>query len=245
MIYLYDGSFEGLMTVIYISTYDRLEPSDILSQSNYQAHLFEEIKQIKTDKSKNDKVINAIYKNLSECCYDHIRRVYLSEEIGSEMLIWHFLKIGWKIGTQVENHLTDFKILQFIKLSKKVSNEVHRYLGLIRFQKLENDIYYSAISPDHKVLPMLSFHFSNRFKDQNWIIHDVKREIALLYNKKKTTLIKLSPNDIFSVSSNEFDYQNLWCRYYKCISIKERKNLKLQKRFMPKRYWKYLTEKQL
>ncbi len=245
MIYLYDGSFEGLMTVIFTATYDKQEPSGIFPETSFQDHLFEEKKFVNTDKVKSTKVKNAINLNLSSNCYDHILYTFLSEDTGAEMLIWYFLKIGWKLGSQVENHLSDSKILQLIKTSKKVSKEVHRYYGLVRFQKVTNDIFYSAISPDHRILQLLRQHFTSRFKDQNWIIHDVKREYALIYNKKKTALVKLSQQDYFSVSLDEFNYQDLWRRYYKCISIKERKNLKLQKSHMPKRYWKFLTEKHL
>ena len=39
-------------------------------------------------------------------------------------------------------------------------------------------------------------------------------------------------------------YQKLWCSYFKHINIEERKNLKLQRQFMPKRFWRYLPEKQ-
>jgi probable DNA metabolism protein len=45
---------------------------------------------------------------------------------------------------------------------------------------------------------------------------------------------------------NEGDafYQTLWKSYFENISIKERKNLRLQRQHMPRRFWKYLTEKQ-
>ncbi|MGZ5274180.1 MAG: DUF4130 domain-containing protein, partial [Kaistella sp.] len=41
----------------------------------------------------------------------------------------------------------------------------------------------------------------------------------------------------------EKKYQKLWQRYFTKTNIKERKNLKLHVQHVPKRYWKYLTEK--
>nr|WP_315988235.1 DUF4130 domain-containing protein [Desulforamulus aquiferis] len=38
-------------------------------------------------------------------------------------------------------------------------------------------------------------------------------------------------------------YQELWKEYFKSTAIQGRKNPKLQKQFMPTRYWKYLIEK--
>jgi len=40
-------------------------------------------------------------------------------------------------------------------------------------------------------------------------------------------------------------YQELWQVYFKSVNIAARKNMKLHIQHMPKRYWKFLTEKQL
>jgi len=37
-------------------------------------------------------------------------------------------------------------------------------------------------------------------------------------------------------------YQKLWKSYFTHINIQERKNLKLQRQHMPRRFWKYLPE---
>jgi probable DNA metabolism protein len=38
------------------------------------------------------------------------------------------------------------------------------------------------------------------------------------------------------------DWEQLWQTYHKAINNEDRANPKLQKQFMPKRYWKYLPE---
>jgi len=43
------------------------------------------------------------------------------------------------------------------------------------------------------------------------------------------------------VASDPFDA--LWRRYLDRLTIPERRNLKLQRANMPKKYWKYLTER--
>ena len=37
-------------------------------------------------------------------------------------------------------------------------------------------------------------------------------------------------------------FEDLWKQFYKSVNIEERKNPKCQKRMMPTRYWKHLTE---
>lgn len=45
------------------------------------------------------------------------------------------------------------------------------------------------------------------------------------------------------LAENEVLYQRLWKRYFKAITIRERINPKLHRQHLPRRYWKYLTEK--
>jgi probable DNA metabolism protein len=89
----------------------------------------------------------------------------------------------------------------------------------------------------------LAPHFSMRLSSENWIIHDVKREIAAIYNTKEWVIAPLKQDEIpkESYNSNEF-YEQLWKEYFNTLAIKDRINPKLQARMMPKRYWKHLTE---
>jgi len=45
------------------------------------------------------------------------------------------------------------------------------------------------------------------------------------------------------LAEDEKLFQRLWKQYYKSISIQERKNPKVHRQLLPKRFWKYLPEK--
>lgn len=45
------------------------------------------------------------------------------------------------------------------------------------------------------------------------------------------------------LSDNDQLFQELWRTYFRTICIKERMNPKKQLSDMPRRYWKYMTEK--
>jgi probable DNA metabolism protein len=47
-----------------------------------------------------------------------------------------------------------------------------------------------------------------------------------------------------ALSENDKLFQDLWRTYFKAICIRERLNPKKQRSDMPRRYWKYMTEKQ-
>ena len=42
---------------------------------------------------------------------------------------------------------------------------------------------------------------------------------------------------------DELVFQTLWRDYFKSTNIKSRKNMRLHIQHVPKRYWKYLSEK--
>ena len=46
-------------------------------------------------------------------------------------------------------------------------------------------------------------------------------------------------------SEDEQRYQKFWQGYFTNVNIKERKNPRLHKQYLPQRYWKYLSEKQV
>jgi probable DNA metabolism protein len=94
-------------------------------------------------------------------------------------------------------------------------------------------------------------HFESRYADQEWIIFDLKRKYGLHYNLHKTNYITLElPNEFSSGAPNlkffdasEHEFQQLWQQYFKSTNIKSRRNTTLHLQHVPKRYWKYLTEK--
>ena len=83
-----------------------------------------------------------------------------------------------------------------------------------------------------------------RFSDQNFIIHDLKRNTAIIYNKKNVTITEFNKEDanIFLNSNSDGYFENLWKTFYSSVNIKERENPKLRRQYMPKRYWNHLTE---
>jgi hypothetical protein len=90
-----------------------------------------------------------------------------------------------------------------------------------------------------------------RYADQQWLIYDTKRKYGLYYDKQQVDFLTMSfetetgsGKDIRNVYSEQEElYQKLWQRYFSSINIAARKNMKLHIQHMPRRYWKFLTEK--
>ena len=243
MIYIYDGTWDCFLTAVHHYYYDKEDVSNIESGLCYIPNLIDEYRTITSDVIKAKAVEEAILHKISAESLENLQKCFFSELQGREMWILKYIRMGFKIGMRIDSMLGDKSVLDVLIPARKVGMECHRMLGLLRFELLEGGIYYAKIQPDHNIISFISPHFKNRFADQNWIIHDTKRKIASLYNTKKMLLSYMDLSNIPELHAEELKFQALWKNYYKHIAIKNRLNPKLQKSFMPKRYWKNLTEK--
>ena len=66
MIYLYDHSFEGFLTVVFEIYSSKAEPHQICRQQEYQEVLFEQTLTVVTDVSKSDRVWQGLLKKLGK-----------------------------------------------------------------------------------------------------------------------------------------------------------------------------------
>lgn len=243
VIYIHDGSFEGFLTCIYESYYNIKKPEEILSQENFNNELFYDPIYIKTDNQKSQKVYGAMLNKLGNETLYNLYYAFLCSDKGNFTALYKYIRFAFKVGPEVNLHLHNPIVFSIIKMRQKVEKEKHRMLGFIRFKYLEENLLYSSIEPDNDILTLVAPHFQRRLSNEYWIIHDLKRHQAVIYNKKHWIIAE--DYEISSSPSTKDCYEDLWKEYFKSTTIKERTNLKLQSRSMPKRYWKHLLEMDL
>jgi probable DNA metabolism protein len=241
--YIYDGSFDGLLTCIYEAYYRKEIPEKILFQEDDQENLLVQKIYIEQDKGKAEKVYRAIGNKISQNALKNVFYTFLSEQEDAGALIYGYIQLGFKMGKAIDQHLSNDRVLDVHKAVQKVTKEKHLMLGLVRFRKLGDNLYYAPITPDYQILGLLAPHFAKRMADQNWIIHDTGRNMAAVYNQKEWMLTEMMLEKSVDIIEEERFYQQLWQQYFKSIAIKNRINPKLQKRYMPRRYWQNLVEK--
>ena len=242
IIYFYDGTFEGLLTSIYDGFY-ATNPPDIISIKNiYEVDLLSEVINIETDTIKYKKVENSIVTNLNSLCLKKLYSVFLSNKENKEMICFNYLKLAFKIGPNIHKYLHNDLVKSIDSISKSVSFESHRLKGLIRFSYINDEFLYSSIEPDNNILEFISPHFQKRFTNEYWIIHDIKRGVASIYNKISWEIVEIDIEAYKELKNYTDEFHELWRSYFKSTTITERINLRHQKGQMPKRYWKHLTE---
>ncbi|NRT79222.1 TIGR03915 family putative DNA repair protein [Clostridium beijerinckii] len=243
-IYLYDDTFEGLLTSIYDAFYSNGSPPTSIygkSQTNTPL-LLGNIVEISTDINKFKKVKNAIINKINFLSLKKIYFAFLSNYEDKGIIIFNYLKIAFKLGPDVHDFLNIYVIRLVDNITKKVLNECHRFEGFIRFNQIEEKLLYSSIEPDNDILELIGDHFKNRFPREYFIIHDISRQKALIYNTNFYEIIDMDMETYEKLKFHNDEYTDLWKTYFKATTIQERKNLKLQCRMMPKRYWKHLLE---
>lgn len=265
--YIYDGTFEGLLTVIAGSIQSAEEINCISSGGEHQPDLFAEIKFVPTDSILADCFFRRLSSALSKEILMDIAYCYLSEEPGMEKVIAEYIKLLFAEGRKGDGNYLNDTVFKIKRVSDKVAHEIGRLHGFIRFRKLASGIYYAPVEPDYNVVQFLAPHFTARFTDQKWMIHDLKRKTGIYYNGSRCIFLpgmEIAPEVIsnlyaglrafesgstsvhaaqsYVLDNDEMTFQALWDQYFKQIAIAERRNKRLQRQRMPVRYWKYLVE---
>ncbi|GEQ86879.1 DNA metabolism protein [Patiriisocius marinistellae] len=247
----YDGSFEGFLTCVFEVYERKIDKVSICKSTIATDTFFEVCETVITEERKAERVWKGLKKKCSSAGTSNIYRAFLSEYDDIENTLLEYIRYAFKSLKSIDGDYGNKHVLRTSKVAKMVRREKHRMDAFVRFRLTKDGIYFATIEPDFNVLPLNLKHFKNRYADQRWIIYDLKRKYGLYYNLKTVETICIDLDRSINISEKnsnyftleEFDYQNLWKNYFKSTNIKSRKNMKLHVRHVPKRYWKYLSEK--
>jgi len=240
IVYAYDGSFEGLMCCVFDS-YEHKEIPSIIRPPSVQQTLFDTAKWIETDENKADRVFNSIPMKISYEAQELAKLGFLTCAPNKELLIFHFLRLGFKYGDKVMTMLTDDTVCSLQKAVRHLTSESHKFKGFVRFS-VYGEVLVAVIEPKNYVLPLLSPHFCDRYHSERFMIYDKTHGMAIIYQSKKAELIYVEDLTLPDVDSVEVEYRRLWKQFYKTIAIEGRINSRCRTTFMPKRYWDQMTE---
>jgi len=252
MIYLeYDNSFEGLLTAIFEIYAQKIPVAHIRKTGYATPLLFTETLIIATDDQKAERVWKKLYDLFGKKGVRTLWKAWLSEDEDIDDLILETVRYGIELKKNVLSDFGNIHVIHLQQLVKSVGREKHRMEAFVRFQLTRDGLYYAVISPDYNVLPLIAPHFESRYADQRWLIFDSARKYGIHYDLSSTEFIDLTPNEMMrnyspvpeALGEREDLYQDLWNDYFRSTNIPSRKNMKLHTQHVPKRYWKYLTEK--
>jgi probable DNA metabolism protein len=250
--YVFDSTLEGLLTAIF-EFYERKPGSiQLIAAQHFEPVLLDEVLEITSDETKAKRVWDGLRKKIGNDWLLRFYKAFLSEDAATFQQLFNFACYIFDNPKGAEQNFGHPAVIAVTKMEHSVSRERHRMKAFIRFQETADGIFYAPVEPDFNVLPLISQFFRNRYADQRWIIYDLKRKYGLYYDLETVTEITLEQAPVMKTSAylsqdllhdKEQLYGLLWNDYFKSTNIPARKNMKLHIRHVPKRYWKYLTEK--
>ena len=102
MILVYDGSFEGFLSLVYDVYYKKLTPTKIYKTLPNEI-IFEEIKDIQTSKENSIKVLNAIKSKFPKDIVQKILNIFMCDTREFELNLLEYIIIGFKEAKQLFN----------------------------------------------------------------------------------------------------------------------------------------------
>mgnify|MGYP001060840763 CR=1 FL=1 len=252
-IFLFDRTLDGLLTAVF-DAYARRSFPDMLSGEHDPLPLFhDEVHTVVTDDEKAGRVWKALQKKLSSEALTCLTVSYLSELPELDMHLFRYICKTVDSPQSIERNFADEDVLFVTNTFRKVRYERLRVMQFMRFQKAADGTYFGIMEPLYNVLPLAIDHFRDRFGDQPFLLYDRRRHYGYYHDHREVTRVTLDETlphfltgklDEALLDENEKLFQELWRTYFKAVCIRERLNPRKQRKDMPVRYWKYLTEKQ-
>lgn len=178
-IFMFDGSFTGFLTAAHLGlseSYSSIkfngpEHSDTLQ-------LFGQNSKIKTDNAK----ARMIWRDLGLKGTEIQKRVYYSflhKNKGLQPEIYQYIaKLLYP--DMVQNRMrAETKGFNLAIPTGEVSKEKREVEQQLQFKCTADGLWYSEISSQHHVLPLLSMFCRTRFHSDPWLIADIRRGISL------------------------------------------------------------------
>lgn len=261
-IVLYEPSFEGWLSAVFYVYANKLhddEALQLIAQDCYVPSLIAQATSVVPNEEHAERVL--------------VKLNQLLGRSGMRNLLWGFLSEKEHIGTtlfwvvkyaidypnrHIMQDVGNLHVLELVQTVKSVGREKHRMEAFVRFEHTTDDIYFARVEPDFNLLPLIGEHFRQRYQDQHWAIYDITRGYGIYYDKSNSTATRPAalqtitdlddavlrrPASIHS--ADERRYQQFWQGYFTNVNITERKNPRLHRQYLPQRYWKYLSEKQI
>ncbi|MDD3342109.1 MAG: TIGR03915 family putative DNA repair protein [Sulfurospirillaceae bacterium] len=240
MILLYDGSFEGFLSLVYEVYYEKLQVSSIVKQMP-DTLLFERFHEVFTDEAKARKVLEGIEKHFSKEQQRTMCHIFLCDTRSHEMALLEYIRIGFKNPQELRN-ITNASLFYIQNLEKELLSLVHKMYGFTRFEELEDGTLYAKIETKFNIVPFLGEHFCKRLGNIPFIIHDIKRSLAFVKNDDIREIRSIASFETPNYSEEESQFKALWKSFFKAAAIESRYNPKLQKSWVPLLYRTYMSE---
>ncbi len=232
VIFLYDGSYDGLLCAVFRCYTDGILPYRITDTRDTML----EYRTVETDPDKAARVARGVRNTIGAQAERMMRRAYLSDFDDRGAAVARFVVFGMQHGAATMKMLAQPCVHRLHAISRAVANEAHRNIEFLRFSEI-NGALVSVIRPTHNVLPLIAQHFVERFPNERLFLYDKVHKIAFRHEGACDELLRLEGFEPGPIDDNEASYRALWETFYNAIEIRPRHNERCRLNHMPLRFW--------
>ena len=245
-----EDSLDGILTGVYDAWESGLGHAQVRLKTDAQdtLELFCEYRQVRTELEKAEKVLRTVRRRMGEEAFEAVCYAAACEHPERADAIYRLIVLGLSLpdGREAVHCLQNESVSLVMKLRQKAWHEAHRLMGFLRFEEMENGILYARFRSVCAVLPLLAPHFADRFRQENWVIHDLGRGSVAIHRKNSVWVLAeekdLRLNSLGRPSESEEAFQSLWKTFCTSIAIEERNNPGCQQTLLPLRFRPCMTE---
>lgn len=247
-IYRCEDTLESIFTAIYNVYEDKRSREDVFLALDDEPRLFSTVINVNADEERCQKVIRTLKRRFGMPDYERICLALAATDEDKAQAVYGTIAIGLASGCgpgHLFDNLADAQVYKAFSLARTANREYGHLREFVRFEELESGILYSKFEPKSNVLTFLMPHFADRFPQENFVMHDVGRELFGIHLMDGDWFLLQGEENMTEkliLSADEIKYRELFKHFCKTIAIDERKNLKLQTGMLPKYYRKYMSE---
>lgn len=263
--YVYDGSVEGLLSAIFAAAAAHDREADIIRDGEVQARLGQDVILVPTNYAHARRIQRTLVCAHGSEAFEAVYLAALSDEPDVPLIIQRFVMYALQMQnpcrccakkatcdrpcqmpqtSSLINDIGNPLVWQLRKTVRSVINERHQMLQFLRFEHRENDVWFARCNPNASVVPLLMRHFAGRFNTERFVIYDENHGLSGIYDGRTISYVNSDNVNVPPAADDEADAQEAWRRYWHSITIAQRYNPELQRQFMPKRFWRNITEMQ-
>lgn len=243
-IYLYDGTWEAFLTLLYKLSFER---SDNLSQvkvCNLRLHRRSALSFFGEKIEASAFAINKLKEHINTFGKEQLLKDlyywYLCDRAGLEIPLAKCLR-ELERDSEIFQRPHIIEAVRLQKAKRALFRERHRWLGFLRFYSQEKGFLFAQFEPENNVLPLIGGHFLKRFPMERIMIVDTLRGLLFLGQKGKYHILFLEDWEI-DLKALKDPFVELWRTYFKEIAVPERVNFERQKGRVPLKVRAFLPE---
>ena len=204
-----------------------------------------------------DRVHSAFARTCGKACAFRLALAAASDDSAMPQVLYDYLRLGFSVKDQLYGLIADERCIALSSLAHYSANECEHVRQFLRFSHLADGSWMAQFEPQADVIPLEAQHFVRRMRSERFFIVDPVHQVAAFHlpDEPKAQIVRLDDQmtELLldkgkDLAKDEEGVRELWKHLYAALTLPGRdasqRGYDLRVSWMPKRFWKNLTELQ-